>query len=229
MLYVSVCVYVCVGGVSVCFWCVCVCVCDCGMSVQLVEERYTIKNGYSHDSVVIYGDTDSVMIKFGPEDLKTCMDLGKEAAVYVTERFIRPINLEFEKAYCPYLLISKKRYAGLYFTRPDKWDKIDTKGLEVCVFVFIYLCIYIYICVCVCRCVGACRHVFLRMFACLLCVLCFTYVCVCVCMFAVSNVCFPLHQSFSLHHCRSTCVCTLFLFFLLYNFPLLVPFVLLFV
>ena len=34
--------------------------------------------------------------------------------------------------YFPYLLISKKRYAGLYWTRPDKYDKMDTKGIEVC-------------------------------------------------------------------------------------------------
>lgn len=32
--------------------------------------------------------------------------------------------------YFPYLLINKKRYAGLYFTRPDKYDKMDCKGIE---------------------------------------------------------------------------------------------------
>lgn len=42
-----------------------------------------------------------------------------------------PIKLEFEKVYYPYLLISKKRYAGLYWTKPDTWDKLDAKGIEV--------------------------------------------------------------------------------------------------
>lgn len=32
--------------------------------------------------------------------------------------------------YFPYLLINKKRYAGLYFTKPDKFDKMDCKGIE---------------------------------------------------------------------------------------------------
>lgn len=32
--------------------------------------------------------------------------------------------------YFPYLLISKKRYAGLYFTKADKHDKMDCKGIE---------------------------------------------------------------------------------------------------
>ena len=56
---------------------------------------------------------------------------GSEAADFVTSKFIKPIKLEFEKVYFPYLLISKKRYAGLYWTRPEKYDKMDTKGIEV--------------------------------------------------------------------------------------------------
>ena len=31
------------------------------------------------------------------------------------------------QVYCPYLLISKKRYAGLLYTNPDKHDKMDSK------------------------------------------------------------------------------------------------------
>eukprot|EP00049_Salpingoeca_infusionum_P016898 m.351100 g.351100 ORF g.351100 m.351100 type:complete len:1070 (+) comp16170_c1_seq1:68-3277(+) len=96
---------------------------------QAVETKYTVANGYKFDSEVVYGDTDSVMIKFGNADLNETMDLAKEAAEYVTAKFVRPINLEFEKVYWPYLLINKKRYAGLYWTRPDKWDKMDAKGI----------------------------------------------------------------------------------------------------
>ena len=58
--------------------------------------------------------------------------VGSQAAEFVTGKFIKPIKLEFEKVYFPYLLISKKRYAGLYWTRPEKYDKMDTKGIEVC-------------------------------------------------------------------------------------------------
>lgn len=49
----------------------------------------------------------------------------------MSAKFIKPIKLEFEKVYFPYLLISKKRYAGLYWTKPDRYDKMDTKGIEV--------------------------------------------------------------------------------------------------
>ena len=34
------------------------------------------------------------------------------------------------QVYFPYLLINKKKYAGLYFTRPEVHDKMDCKGLE---------------------------------------------------------------------------------------------------
>ena len=95
-----------------------------------VESRYNIKNGYTHDAQVIYGDTDSVMVKFGTTELAEAMKLGEEAANYVSAKFIKPIKLEFEKVYFPYLLINKKRYAGLYWTNPNKWDKMDTKGIE---------------------------------------------------------------------------------------------------
>ncbi|KAG0674457.1 DNA-directed DNA polymerase delta [Pichia californica] len=95
-----------------------------------VQEKYSIKNGFQFDSQVIYGDTDSVMVKFGFKDLKTCMDYGEEAAAYVSKLFKDPIKLEFEKVYFPYLLINKKRYAGLYWTNPNKFDKMDTKGIE---------------------------------------------------------------------------------------------------
>lgn len=95
-----------------------------------VEAKYTIANGYSHDAQVIYGDTDSIMVKFGTEDLAESMKLGEEAAGYVSAKFIRPIKLEFEKVYYPYLLINKKRYAGLYWSNPNNYDKMDSKGIE---------------------------------------------------------------------------------------------------
>ncbi|CAE6425734.1 unnamed protein product [Rhizoctonia solani] len=95
-----------------------------------VETEYCIKNGREHDAEVIYGDTDSVMIKFGTTDLESTMALGAEAAELITAKFVRPIKLEFEKIYFPYLLINKKRYAGLYWTNPKKYDKMDAKGIE---------------------------------------------------------------------------------------------------
>ena len=95
-----------------------------------VERTYTVANGYPANAVVVYGDTDSVMVKFGVPDVPTAMKLGAEAAKHVTRLFPPPVKLEFEKVYYPYLLMNKKRYAGLYWSKPDKYDKMDTKGIE---------------------------------------------------------------------------------------------------
>ena len=68
------------------------------------------------------------MIKFGNNSIAESFKMGEEAAKYVTEKFVSPIKLEFEKVYCPYLLINKKRYAGLYYSSsPEKHDKMDCK------------------------------------------------------------------------------------------------------
>lgn len=97
---------------------------------KLVEEKFTTLGGYEHNAEVIYGDTDSVMVLFGVSTVEAAMNLGREAAEYISGTFMKPIKLEFEKVYYPYLLISKKRYAGLLWTNPDKFDKMDTKGIE---------------------------------------------------------------------------------------------------
>ena len=46
---------------------------------------------------MIYGDTDSVMILFGHDNVADSIASGKEAAAYVSTHFPPPIKLEFEK------------------------------------------------------------------------------------------------------------------------------------
>jgi DNA polymerase delta subunit 1 len=98
---------------------------------KTVEETYCIANGHPFDAEVIYGDTDSVMIKTQYATVAEAIAFGKEAADLITKKFnTHPISLTFEKIYYPYLLISKKRYAGLYWTKPDTYDKLEAKGIE---------------------------------------------------------------------------------------------------
>lgn len=97
---------------------------------SFVEKTYTIANGYPADADVVYGDTDSVMVRFGVATVAEAMPLAEKAAAEVSAIFPHPIKLEFEKVYFPYLLMNKKRYAGLLWTKPEKYDKLDAKGLE---------------------------------------------------------------------------------------------------
>ncbi len=90
---------------------------------------------------VVYGDTDSVMVKF--KDTHTAQesaDVAEKAADWITGQFEREtgttdIVLEFEKVYWPYLLMRKKQYAGLMW-EPNKKNemvvtKLDAKGIEL--------------------------------------------------------------------------------------------------
>jgi DNA polymerase delta subunit 1 len=86
---------------------------------------------------VIYGDTDSIMciLKIEDETRQDDMHAHFETAQWlantISATFKKPIELEFEKCYRPYLLFTKKRYAGLMYTKPDAPDYVDVKGLQL--------------------------------------------------------------------------------------------------
>lgn len=97
---------------------------------KLVEEMYP-------GAKVLYGDTDSVMIRCimdengsDKDHMMMAMKFGEEAAAKVSSHFLKPIKLEFEKVYFPFLLMNKKRYAGLLWTKAEQFDKLDAKGIE---------------------------------------------------------------------------------------------------
>ncbi|KAG0416691.1 DNA polymerase delta catalytic subunit, partial [Dictyocoela roeselum] len=70
------------------------------------------------------------MVYFGEKNMNKVFKMAKELADKVSAHFFRPVALEFEKVYFPFLLMNKKRYAGLIYTEPDKMGRIDTKGIE---------------------------------------------------------------------------------------------------
>ncbi len=72
------------------------------------------------------------MIDFGLEDRKEVWDLGHQVADSANkELFSDPIRLAFEKIFHPYLLLTKKNYAGLHYEKTwEKPDKINSKGIE---------------------------------------------------------------------------------------------------
>ena len=93
--------------------------------------------GYEEPTIV-YGDTDSVFIKFSKKDLngdilsgdnllKHCIRCGIAAGEFVDARLRKPQNLEYEKTFYPFILISKKRYIGDKY----EWESdVDNKKFK---------------------------------------------------------------------------------------------------
>lgn len=92
--------------------------------------KYTGRTIHVKNSYCVYGDTDSVFIKFGMyapegdkiiglEAVSIAICLCKKAVKEISAQLKRPQNIEFEKAIYPFILISKKRYHGHYYTKID--------------------------------------------------------------------------------------------------------------
>ncbi|CAM9093350.1 unnamed protein product [Ectocarpus sp. 12 AP-2014] len=90
-----------------------------------------------HHCNVIYGDTDSVMVIFPEhrkfddlrEKMRYCFEMGTKVSKEISEMFGHPILLEFENIYFKYLLVSKKRYAGLSWETVEGPPSMTMKGL----------------------------------------------------------------------------------------------------
>lgn len=78
---------------------------------------------------VIAGDTDSVMLLIEGETVQGAIEKSKELCVHLNKLFPPPMKIDFEKVYHPYLVLTKKRYAGLLWEDTNKPPKRDTKGI----------------------------------------------------------------------------------------------------
>lgn len=84
---------------------------------------------------VVYGDTDSIFIKFpmegrrGLEAIHHAIDLCEEAAGRISQQLKRPHNLEFEKVICPMILAAKKKYVGLFYSSKSPKYVIKYMGI----------------------------------------------------------------------------------------------------
>ena len=113
-----------------------------GFVDDYVYDLETNDGTFSTGDGIILKNTDSCYVKFDvdkskyPDDdthayMKEHFRLAEECALKVTQTFKPPIELEFEKVMCPFLLFAKKRYAYLEWTNPEKSDHIDYKGIQI--------------------------------------------------------------------------------------------------
>ncbi len=91
---------------------------------KLIEENFDVE--------VIYADTDSAFLKTKTINLDEAKKLGEDIARFVTENLPGYLELQFEKIYRTFLILTKKRYAGLkYELIGGNWtDEIEMRGIE---------------------------------------------------------------------------------------------------
>jgi len=73
---------------------------------------------------VVYGDTDSLFVEINPrnpvtgerlegkEAIQATIDITTEAGEFITKALKKPHDFEFDKAFYPFIIFSKKRYVG---------------------------------------------------------------------------------------------------------------------
>jgi len=80
---------------------------------------------------VIYGDTDSIFIKFPTKDLGESIELGKKAAQSITSQCRAAHKIEYEKTLYPFILFCRKRYVGLKYEDDVTKCKRMTMGVAL--------------------------------------------------------------------------------------------------
>ena len=80
---------------------------------------------------VIYGDTDSIFIKFQTRDLAESIELGKKAAERITASGRKAHKIEYEKTFYPFILFCRKRYVGMMYEDDITHCKRKTMGVAL--------------------------------------------------------------------------------------------------
>lgn len=89
---------------------------------------------------IVYGDTDSIFINFNPKDehgkklvghdaLKKSIELGIQAGQMANKHLRHPHDLEYEKTFHPFVLLSKKRYVGMKYEHNPNKCKLSYMGI----------------------------------------------------------------------------------------------------
>ena len=111
---------------------------DCyGGGVEVTSEKYGPVKTYAE---YIYGDTDSVFFTFnltemdgtpirGFKALDLTIEIAQEAGHLASSFLKQPHDLEYEKTFMPFCLLSKKRYVGMLYETDPNYGKRKEMGI----------------------------------------------------------------------------------------------------
>jgi DNA polymerase elongation subunit (family B) len=108
-----------------------ICVAACTTAVgrrQLLFAKSTVETEFGAD--VIYGDTDSIFVKFSGKTLVESIELGKESAALITKRCRHAaFVIGYEKTFYPFILFCRKRYVGMKYEEDPTYCKRASMGI----------------------------------------------------------------------------------------------------
>ena len=64
---------------------------------------------------VVYGDTDSIFIKFPTQDVAESIRMGVACGNSISKQMRRPYKIAYEKTFYPFILFCRKRYVGMKY------------------------------------------------------------------------------------------------------------------
>ncbi|MEM5790568.1 MAG: DNA polymerase domain-containing protein [Candidatus Aenigmatarchaeota archaeon] len=101
---------------------------SCGR--QLIQKTKEIVESLGYK--VVYGDTDSIMVKTGVNKIERAFEIGNELEREVNKRLEGVVKMKIESIFKSLLILTKKRYAGLSVEKKDGSyeEKIIMKGIE---------------------------------------------------------------------------------------------------
>jgi len=108
-----------------------ICVAACTTAVgrrSLLFAKETVETEFG--ATVVYGDTDSIFVKFPTKDLATAIKQGQEAATMITSRCPhKAFVIGYEKTFYPFILFCRKRYVGMKYEEDPTKCKRASMGI----------------------------------------------------------------------------------------------------
>lgn len=124
--------------------CLPVAMCTTAVGRKMIEDTRDYVEAKYAGTQVVYGDTDSVFVRVAPymrsvgkdpNDMAQVFEVSEAIANDCTTCLYRyPNVLEYEKTYCPFILLAKKRYLGVKFDAevgPDAKGKVSASGVQL--------------------------------------------------------------------------------------------------
>ena len=101
---------------------------SCGRELIQKTKQIVESLGYK----VVYGDTDSIMVKAGTKEIEEAFKIGKMLEEEINKRLEGVVKMKIESVFKSLLILTKKRYAGLAVEKKDGIyeEKIVMKGIE---------------------------------------------------------------------------------------------------